>query len=418
MSLSISSSKISTAKPTNNYIKSYLKKYLFLVFIALLFSSGFILIIDPLYIFRIVNIKGFNAQKPFYQDGGMRESKSIDLNSGKYDVVLFGTSRVNQGIDSSHPLFPHHLFPNQHIFNAGLNGAHFYETYKVFKFASEQNQLDTAIIDLGFEFFTNQQRVIDAFYESKFADKNQNMIIANFNDLFSYKMLERSWKTFAINRATKQVSLTSEKAKNNRIKGIFNSVKLLKPADDSLQYNSPDTISLVKQIIEEARAKNIKLYLLIAPVHARHLENKRLSDLYPVYEQWKRDLVKVVAEDARKHPEQNLIYLWDFEGYNSVTTEVPETNEPKDELTWFKDQTHQTRELGNWVMEVMFSYPNRPDYIPSDFGVLLTEDNIEQHLQKIRQDQAKYHLQYPEEIKKIERLAKKEKEKGQYVGDE
>lgn len=82
-------------------------------------------------------------------------------------------------------------------------------------------------------------------------------------------------------------------------------------------------------LIKESRANNIELLLFISPVHARQLEVIRLSNLYPTFEQWKRDMVKVIAEDVEQHPDKSPIQLWDFSGYNLLTTREQQNIKPK-----------------------------------------------------------------------------------------
>ncbi|MGD1804386.1 hypothetical protein ACP6PL_02940 [Dapis sp. BLCC M126] len=54
----------------------------------------FNLIVDPLYIFRLVEIEGFNTYKPKIDTLGMRTTKSIDVIKKDYDTLILGTSRA------------------------------------------------------------------------------------------------------------------------------------------------------------------------------------------------------------------------------------------------------------------------------------------------------------------------------------
>ncbi|NEP78082.1 MAG: hypothetical protein F6K17_04825 [Okeania sp. SIO3C4] len=141
-------------------MNSYLKKYFILTASTLLLLSGFILLVDPHYIFPVVNVKGFNQKKPFIYLGGMRETKSIDLESGVFDTILLGTSRTNQGIKLDHS-----VFNDKSAYHTALDGANFYEIYKVFEFANKHNHLKTAIIALDFFCFENGKKATEQFYQ-------------------------------------------------------------------------------------------------------------------------------------------------------------------------------------------------------------------------------------------------------------
>lgn len=382
------------------YMNSYLKKYFLLTGSTLLLLSGFILLVDPQHIFRVVNVKGFNHKKPFMYLGGMRETKSIDLESGVFDTILLGTSRTNQGIKLGHS-----VFNDKSAYHAALDGANFYEIYKVFEFANKHNNLKTVIIGLDFFCFENGEKPSEAFYQSRFADKN--IFISNFNDLVSPLMLQRSLKTVEANillksNATNQENIEEKENNNITYTKRFQGVNLKKKSNENFQYNSPERIVLLEKIIQEARKNNIELYLFISPVHARHLEDLRLSDLYETFEQWKRELVKITHKDSINNPDKEPIKIWNFSGYNSITTE--EFYEK-----WYSDKNHYKEVLGDLVLDLMFSYPERPQNVPVDFGSVININNIEQHLQKIREDQKNYHRKFAKEIQELERLAKEKK---------
>ncbi|NEP78084.1 MAG: hypothetical protein F6K17_04835 [Okeania sp. SIO3C4] len=61
---------------------------------------------------------------------------------------------------------------------------------------------------------------------------------------------------------------------------------------------------------------------------------------------------------------------------------------------WYSDRNHYKKVLGNLVLDLMFSYPERPENVPVDFGTVINLNNIEQHLQKIREDQKNYHRKF------------------------
>ncbi|HAC64211.1 MAG TPA: hypothetical protein DCF68_11885, partial [Cyanothece sp. UBA12306] len=83
------------------------------------------------------------------------------------------------------------------------------------------------------------------------------------------------------------------------------------------------------------------------------------------WEQWKRELVKIAP-------------VWDFSGYNSITTQPI-----NDVMENYTDNSHYTEKVGNLVLNRIFSY--QLDQVPDDFGVLITPENIDNHLKKINQ---------------------------------
>ncbi len=76
-------------------------------------------------------------------------------------------------------------------------------------------------------------------------------------------------------------------------------------------------------------------------------------------------------------------------------------------MKWYYESSHYTKELGNMVLDLVLNYPDRNNNIPQDFGLVINQDNLESHLQRIHVEQNNYHSNFPEEIVEIEQIAKK-----------
>ena len=59
--------------------------------------------VDPYGAFNVVTVAGFNAEKLQRLAGGGRVTKSLDLMSVDYEVLVLGTSRTQIGIDPKSP---------------------------------------------------------------------------------------------------------------------------------------------------------------------------------------------------------------------------------------------------------------------------------------------------------------------------
>jgi hypothetical protein len=170
---------------------------------------------------------------------------------------------------------------------------------------------------------------------------------------------------------------------------------------------APDRLDLLRELIAACRADDIALYIFIAPTHARDLESLRILGLYPLFEQWKRDVTRIITEDAAQHPDKQPLQLWDFTGYTSLTIEdVPTANERGKQMQWFWESSHFKKELGDLVLNRLFRLHNATPTAPEDFGVLLSVDMIEAHLAHIREQQKRYRETHAPEVTEVEYLAK------------
>jgi len=99
--------------------------------------------------------------------------------------------------------------------------------------------------------------------------------------------------------------------------------------------------------------------------------------------------------------------LWDFSGYNSLTTEdVPPDGDSETQMKWYWESSHYKKELGDLVLDRIFDYHHSRRIVPDDFGILLTSENITAHLCRIRDKQREYHKLHPGDVAEIEELAK------------
>ncbi|NER07658.1 MAG: hypothetical protein F6K17_36395, partial [Okeania sp. SIO3C4] len=80
------------------------------------------LLVDPYKIYRIINIEYFNQEKPLIEKQGMRKVKSLDIKQGNYEILLLGTSRVQNGLNPRSK-----VLGSKKAYNAGLASAGIYE---------------------------------------------------------------------------------------------------------------------------------------------------------------------------------------------------------------------------------------------------------------------------------------------------
>lgn len=127
---------------------------------------------------------------------------------------------------------------------------------------------------------------------------------------------------------------------------------------------------------------DITLKVFISPSHATQWEAIRATGHWHTFEQWKREVAKITP-------------VWDFSGYNSITTE-PISNTMKN----YGDNSHYTKEVGDLVLNRILSF--KEETVSSDFGVLLTPETIESHLKQIRYDREVWARKHPDEVKLVE----------------
>ncbi len=379
--------------PNKSYIASPYRSFsrLLLLSILTIFTSvaAFNWVIDPYGIFNGIKQQGLNHNKPKKLDND-RLFKTADIIHLKPATILLGSSRMRQGMNPEYV----ELQKYPPVYNLGLNGSNIYELRKYLEHSLVNNP-DLKVVVLGIDFFMfNGERELQiAFDENRL---NKFYIVPNdlLNTLFSLTALTDSKNTVLTSIKTRQDTTISDYGKlgflpyrnlnPERLQGNFQ-LSIRQYFDFHNQYTlSPDLLDEYRKIVEICQKKGIDLKVFISPAHAVQWETIATTGEWETFEQWKREIVKI-------HP------VWDFADYNSITTENLDKN-----MKNYTDSSHYTPAVGDLVINRLFKV--KTETLPPDFGVFITEENIEKHLESNRQSRQKWQGNHPEEIELVKQV--------------
>jgi hypothetical protein len=146
----------------------------------------------------------------------------------------------------------------------------------------------------------------------------------------------------------------------------------------------PSTLEVFRQMVGFIHQSGVRVHLFINPVHARMLIAVREAGLWPIYEDWKRQLVAVNGAIAAEYGEEPLP-LWDFSGFNSITTEaVPKPGDAETVMRHWWEPSHYREAAGTLLLDRVLGYRDLDRPVPDDYGVLLTADKIEAWIAETR----------------------------------
>lgn len=344
--------------------------------------------VDPYGVLNSPSIPKFNKSKP-EMITHERMFKAIEITRLKPQVILLGSSRTQWGLDPNNAVLSK---TNLKAYNLGFSGANMYEVMRYFQHVlTNQPELKTVVIGLDFFMFRENNPPQADFLESRLDKKNitQQEFV---NILFSFDAFSSSQKTLQKNLDLSypnyQISnglflIDNRKALPGSSKEF---TKWIKPAFQAYQnYKiSEESLKQFKDVIQVCQQKGINFKVFISPSHAIEGEAIQMVGSWPQFEQWKRELVKIAP-------------VWDFSGYNSVTGE-PIRNEMKNYI----DNSHYRKEVGDVILNRLFN--QKVETVPADFGILMTPDNIESHLAKIRANRAAWAKSNPDAVKLMQQL--------------
>ena len=386
----------------------YLKVFIYAFFLLLLIVA-FNAITDPYGIYQLVRIDDINWPKSEMVKN-VKMHKAYRVAKIKPEAVILGTSRSAFGIDPEHEAWG----SARPVYNLSLAGAGPYVTERFLEHAQSVNPLKKLVY--GLDFFTfNVKRPITPDYNGDFLLVDDE---GKSNKFFSLKIMSASLlSTDALSASMTTLTSTGKKPimidgkgmfigatwKNHLRDAFVNMEQLylkyvyLSGTKREYAFSDPDSgnssLEDFRKLVIFCRDNGIDAYYFISPPHAQQLEVIRTLGLWPLFEQWKREIVGILEQEGIN----NL--LWDFSGYNSVTT--ADISQPGD--NFYRDSTHYNPAAGNLILSRIFRFLDNE--VPDDFGVALNPGNIEQQLASIRTDQKRYHDLYPDNVLEIEQMA-------------
>ncbi|MDY6783397.1 MAG: hypothetical protein SW833_12795 [Cyanobacteriota bacterium] len=363
------------------------QKYIFIltIVIAIQLASifSFNWAIDPYKISNFIKIHKFNQAKPEVTKQA-RLFKAVEIIRKTPNLVLLGSSRTDLGLDASY-------FQEERAYNLGILGANMYEVLRYFQHAiANQPDLKQAILGIDF-FMFNQTRNPQIDFREDRLEKTHLILPDLFNTTFSLNAIAASFATVKSNREDPKFDPYEESGlRNNRnyikselpqksiIKGFQLSVN--KFLDDPVLYGnyrlSKEQLQHLKTFVELCQQKHIDFQIFISPAHAVQWETIRAAGLWDIFEEWKQEVVKIAP-------------VWDFSGYNSITTEPV-----SDTMENYLDSSHYAQNVGDLVLNRILQ--NRKERIPLDFGTLLTPGNVKSHIKEIQRDRESWLKKKPD----------------------
>jgi len=401
-------------------MKKYTINLLVSLLAVLLLIMGINWFVNPFDIFYSAEIEGFNKYKPAlgrYE----RLSKTYQVRKLKPDYIILGSSRA-LAVPADY------LVPDQMSgFNLALASGSTYEQMRMFQHAHAVNKLKRVIIgvderlrsDVQQDFLEGRLEVTpDGVTKVGLSRDIVQDIIAG---LISSDALRASLKTI---KKQPQAGI-EEYLRQDKVERVFNAgghrqmfwnmeasvLDLFEEADSESCYQQDDqgggadtkARHYFQAMLERAYTDTIDFYVFFPPVHARIYETWCLGGMWGQIEDTKRDIVAMVEETAQRFGKKPFP-VWDFSGYNSVTTEpVPEKGDRKSLMRGYWEGSHYSRLTAGFVLDRMFGGDAA---VPDDFGVLLTGENIDEHLGNIYQQHLRYAASNPGEIEEIRLLVR------------
>ncbi len=333
--------------------------------------------------------------------------KTVKLARTSADVVFIGTSRTDIGIGREQP-----ALRNQRLLNLAIFDQRIDETRRLLELAVQDGKPRTVVLGLDFFAFNALLPSPPDYADDNYSTLRQTTLLLSISTLSN--ALKKYRHPLAIGGDCCYADGFRLEADPEHLLGnyhhqfvtserLYLMEKYLPYPQCAFDYvprgsGAKSSLADLQAIFELAQRQHIDLRLFISPSHARQWETLAAAGLWDTWESWKRQLVTLNEQEA-EHAGRPPFPLWDFSGYDTVSSEeLPDDGERRS-MKSYSDSSHYTLEVGQRLVARLFGASD-------NWGVLLSRSNIESQLTQIRAMRQRYRINHVRDVAEIEALAR------------
>lgn len=333
------------------------KKWFVITLIIILLPLGalaaFNYYIDPLWNFRHSN--PYNRIQTSF-DERQQKTNFVSCGDFNYDALILGSSRTSYISQND--------FTGCRAYNYAVNNM-LMEEYKGYTdYARQKHGGSFKYIFVGLDFFTTNRnlQLDNTFNPPSYYIARTNDFAYRYKTLFSTDVLKYSLQNYQNSRQGAAVNYAYNRDNIKTLLEVKPAVRNQQIASSLERYRTRIYANYkyrnVKSILESLKKSNpgTRFVVYTTPISAPLFELIEQQHLLPYYKQWLRDSVAVFGS----------VYCFTYP--NSITSN----------LNNYYDAGHFYPRIGTLVAHKITGFPDKN--IPSDFGVLLTRDNIDSFL--------------------------------------
>jgi hypothetical protein len=381
-------------------------------------------LVDPLELVSSAGTRGLDPHRPLVNVYARISKPAVDCRL-EPSLVIVGTSRSQHALDPQSPALIAHGYRG---FNLAFPGAAIYELRRAFDNAVACGSLQGALIELDFMSFDTHAQNAPDFEEALFRRGHGEWLRPTLEVLRLLTSLDMTWESIDTLRMRpgpaevepdgRETDVVFERRveRAGGVRGAFQRSEraqyirpILAEPPDFRFVDGRANIAELDTLLQTASRNNVRLWFYFAPVHARHLETLRALGLWSRYEDWKATLVRFIHARARELSFPAPPEVWDFSGYNSVTTEsVPPYEDSSSRMRGYWESSHLRKYVGDLMLARMFGSSSQQTALPADFGIRLTPANVDSNTERIRAEAMRYRHSRPLEEQEVQQEVQQE----------
>jgi len=342
--------------------KKWVKRFFTLVLSVILLFGLFNYSIDPLWTFCHSN--RYNNAQPGFDERQLKTNRAYFCGLEQYDALLLGSSRttyINQ-----------HDFKTMNVFNYSGVAMYPSEYQNWIAQAKKIKGESFKTIIIGVDFFGSNGGAFGQMQMNQ-TPKPSHYLDITRSFMYRYKMLfnmdtldksiesiEHSKKLGTVDYSRDNVKQTIRISKERKQQALNHQIGLYTHSVYGKGYTFNTKLrEYFAQMIKENPHSDFIIFT--TPIQTDLFKILVQSGKLDDYKRWMRLMVDVFGE------------VYDFMGVNTITKNREN----------YADLHHFYPEFGELIADRVTGVPNAK--LPDDFGVLVTKENIEEHLEQIEQ---------------------------------
>jgi hypothetical protein len=320
-------------------------------------------------------------------------------------IIYIGNSRTEMGL----PTRVRALFDGKRIFNSAVSGASIGDAIRLAEHAARVSRVETMVWGIDAPTFSldmGAARVEDSLTGAEHGFFARRALV-NLKRGLTLDMTQDSVRILtghAGDTCRSNLAVYGQRDETCTLKGIQHWLGTtdaipvrLQEFGDGLGPTPPSTPALDASIGKLCRSA-MRLRLYINPTHALTLYALHLRGKWDAMQAWQRGLVQLVE----RHRGQGCdVRLHDFSGFNSITSEATPLVSGKPDMHYYWEVSHYRDNVGRLILARLFGGDTPA---PADFGVELTQANIDAHQAATRAARERYRVEHAREVAYAQRV--------------
>lgn len=309
-------------------------------------------------------------------------------------VLYAGNSRTELGLPVQAP-----WFSGRRVFNAALSGASLADAAAMVRHAAAVSKIETVVwgidapsfsMEIGNTDFDRELVAVDGYYLLRRRLINLKRAFSVDMTLDSIRVLHGTFGRVC-HSSLALLGQRDGRCVRDRIDSLGGTSKAILPRiRDFARGGGPtdEAMQELKQSTEALCRDGTRLRLYINPTHAMTADALYWAGKWPALEAWQGRLAELAERQRRQGCD---VRVFDFSGFNGVTTEAPPQVSGMADMRNYWETSHYRENVGQMVLARLFGQGD------AGFGAELTPQSLAQHQSAQRAARDRYHQEHAAE---------------------